>query len=52
MDSGRFQKMGIPGLYIADDCAKSLHVTIIAAAHGAKAALAINAELLREDVRP
>lgn len=51
VETGRFEKTDVPGLYIAGDCAKSVQLTIIAAAHGAEAAFAMNTELLRENLR-
>ncbi len=52
VETGRFEKTDLPGLYVAGDCAKSVQLAIIAAAHGAEAAFAINTELLRENLRP
>ena len=52
VETGRFEKTNVSGLYIAGDCAKSVQLAIIAAAHGAEAAFAINTELLREGLCP
>ncbi|MBN1203361.1 MAG: hypothetical protein JXB05_00365 [Myxococcaceae bacterium] len=43
------QDTGIPGLYVAGDAARDVQFVIVAAAEGAKAALAINKSLRIED---
>lgn len=45
----RLQKSNIPGLYVAGDAARDVQMVIVAAAEGAKAAIAINMELQQED---
>lgn len=52
VETGRFEKTNVSGLYIAGDSAKSVQLAIIAAAHGAEVAFAINTELLREGLCP
>jgi thioredoxin reductase len=47
--SRRLQKSNIPGLYVAGDAAREMQLVIVAAAEGAKAAVAINMELQLED---
>jgi thioredoxin reductase len=44
----RKQQTNIPGLYAAGDVVRDMHLVIIAAAEGAKAAVAINTELNKE----
>jgi thioredoxin reductase len=44
------QCTGVPGLYLAGDADKDVQFVIVAAAEGATAAVAINAELQREDL--
>jgi thioredoxin reductase len=44
------QKTEIPGVYIVGDAAKDLQFAIIAAAEGAKAAVAVHEELLEESL--
>ncbi|MBL9148135.1 MAG: NAD(P)/FAD-dependent oxidoreductase [Phycisphaerae bacterium] len=43
----RRQRTGVPGLYLAGDAAKEVQFAIVAAAEGATAAVAMNAELQR-----
>jgi thioredoxin reductase len=45
----RQQKSNIPGLYVAGDAARDMQLVIVAAAEGAKAGVAINMELQREE---
>lgn len=45
----RLQKSNIPGLYVAGDAARDVQMVIVAAAEGAKAAIAINMELQHEE---
>ncbi|WP_242926144.1 NAD(P)/FAD-dependent oxidoreductase [Pontibacter vulgaris] len=45
----RLQKSNIPGLYVAGDAARDMQLVIVAAAEGARAAVAINMELQLED---
>lgn len=46
--TNRFQQTNIEGLYVAGDAAKDMHFVVVAAAEGAKAAVTINKELLKE----
>lgn len=46
--TNHLEQTGVPGLYVAGDASRDLQFVIMAAAEGAKAAVAINAELLRE----
>jgi thioredoxin reductase len=45
----RLESTGIPGLYVAGDASKDVQLAIVAAAEGAKAALAINRALQEEE---
>lgn len=45
----RRQRTGVPGLYLAGDASKDVQFVVVAAAEGAKAGLAINAELQKSD---
>ena len=47
----RRQRTGVPGLYLAGDASKDVQFVIVAAAEGAKAAVGINADLQKQDVR-
>jgi len=49
--SNRQEATNVPGIYVAGDSAFHSHMAIIAAAEGAIAALAINTELLRRDIK-
>jgi thioredoxin reductase len=46
-----YEKTNVPGLYVAGDASQRVELAIVAAAEGAMAAFAINAELLEEDRR-
>jgi thioredoxin reductase len=45
----RVQKTNIDGLYVAGDASKDMHFVVVAAAEGAKAAVMINKELIKEE---
>lgn len=47
----RYERSGIPGLFVAGDASEDAQLAIVAAAEGAKAAIAINSELQRERER-
>ncbi|MBA3828863.1 MAG: NAD(P)/FAD-dependent oxidoreductase [Taibaiella sp.] len=47
--TNRQQRTSIPGLYVAGDAAFDIHFVIVAAAEGAKAAVAIHNDLLKTD---
>jgi thioredoxin reductase len=47
--TNRKQECSIPGLYVAGDAAIDIHFVIVAAAEGAKAAVAIHDDLLRAE---
>ena len=46
--TNRFQQTSTPGLYVAGDADKDMHLVVVAAAEGAKAGLIINKELQKE----
>lgn len=45
----RFERTGVPGLFVAGDASRDVQLAIVAAAEGAKAAFAINRELQEEE---
>ncbi len=47
----RLQQSNIPGLYVAGDAARDMQMVIVAAAEGAKAGVAINMDLQKEDMK-
>jgi thioredoxin reductase len=48
--TGEYETTNVPGLYVAGDASRLIHLAIIAAAEGAQAAFAINTSLLKEDL--
>jgi thioredoxin reductase len=46
---GRYEATDVPGVYVAGNAIKDVHLAIVAAAEGAKAAVGINKALTRED---
>jgi thioredoxin reductase len=49
--TGKLEGTNIPGLFVAGDASKDVQLAIVAAAEGAKAAIAINTSLQLEDAR-
>ncbi|MDQ3230210.1 MAG: NAD(P)/FAD-dependent oxidoreductase [Pseudobdellovibrionaceae bacterium] len=47
--TGRYESTNVPGLYVAGNMIKDVHLAIVAAAEGARAALGINKALAKED---
>ena len=45
----RFERTGVPRLYVAGDASRDVQLAIVAAAEGAKAGIAINRELQQEE---
>jgi thioredoxin reductase len=45
----RMEMTSVPGVYAAGDCSRDVQLVIIAAAEGARAAFAMNTELIREE---
>lgn len=48
--TGEYETTNVPGLYVAGDASRLIHLAIVAAAEGAQAAFAINTSLLKEDL--
>jgi thioredoxin reductase len=48
--TNRRQQTNIAGLYVAGDVSKDMHFVVVAAAEGAKAGVAINQELQKEEI--
>ncbi len=46
--ANKYQQTNIPGLYVAGDAARDMHLVVVAAAEGAKAGVIINKELQKE----
>jgi thioredoxin reductase len=51
VSTGGYEQTHVPGLYVAGDASRHAGLAIVAAAEGARAAFAINMELLKEDRR-
>jgi thioredoxin reductase len=47
--TGKLEDTNVPGLYVAGDASKDVQLAIVAAAEGAKAAIAINTSLQEDD---
>jgi thioredoxin reductase len=50
VDTGDYETTNIPGLYVAGDASRMVQFVIVAASEGAQAAVAINKELMKEDL--
>jgi thioredoxin reductase len=50
VDTGDYEMTNVPGVYVAGDASRLVQLAIVAAAEGAKAAFAINQELLKEEL--
>jgi thioredoxin reductase len=48
--TGNYEQTNVSGVYVAGDASRHAGLAIVAAAEGARAAFAINSELLREDL--
>ena len=48
---GKYESTNVPGVYVAGDASHDVHLAIIAAEEGTKAAFAINTALLKADLR-
>ncbi len=48
--TGKYESTHLPGLYVAGDASRAVQWVVVAAAEGAEAAFAINADLLQEDL--
>jgi thioredoxin reductase len=51
VDTGEYEITSVPGVYVAGDASRFAQFVIVAASEGAQAALAINKELMKEDLR-
>jgi thioredoxin reductase len=50
VSTGEYEVTNVPGLYVAGDASRLVQFVIVAASEGAQAAVAINKELMKEDV--
>jgi thioredoxin reductase len=50
--TGHCERTNVPGLYVAGDASRRVHFAVVAAAEGAMAGFAINAELVEEGIEP
>jgi len=50
VDTGEYEATSVPGVYVAGDASRMVQFVIVAAAEGAQAAVAINKELMKEDL--
>ena len=50
VDTGEYESTNVPGLYVAGDASRLVQFVIVAASEGAQAAVAINKELMKEDI--
>jgi len=50
VDTGDYEKTNVPGVYVAGDASRLVQFVIVAASEGAQAAVAINKELMKEDL--
>jgi thioredoxin reductase len=48
--TGEYEVTNVPGLYVAGDASRLVQFVIVAASEGAQAAVAINKELMKEDL--
>ena len=50
VSTGEYETTNVPGLYVAGDASRLVQFVVVAAAEGAQAAVAINKELMKEDL--
>jgi thioredoxin reductase len=50
VDTGEYETTNVPGLYVVGDASRLVQFVIVAASEGAQAAVAINKELMKEDL--
>jgi thioredoxin reductase len=48
--TGDYETTNVPGLYVAGDASRFVQLVVVAASEGAQAAVAINKELMKEDL--
>jgi thioredoxin reductase len=50
VDTGEYETTNVPGLFVAGDASRLVQFVVVAASEGAQAAVAINKELMKEDL--
>lgn len=50
VDTGEYESTNVPGLYVAGDASRLVQFVVVAASEGAQAAVAMNKELMKEDL--
>ena len=50
VDTGEYESTNVPGLYVAGDASRLVQFVVVAASEGAQAAVAINKELMQEEL--
>lgn len=50
VNTGEYETTSVPGLYVAGDASRLVQFVVVAASEGAQAAVAINKELMKEDL--
>ncbi len=50
VETGEYETTNVPGLFVAGDASRLVQFVIVAASEGAQAAVAINKELMKEDL--
>jgi thioredoxin reductase len=50
VDTGEYETTNVPGLYVAGDASRLVQFVVVAASEGAQAAVAINKDLINEDL--
>lgn len=50
VQTGDYEMTNVPGLYVAGDASRLVQFVVVAASEGAQAAVAINKELMKEDI--
>jgi thioredoxin reductase len=51
VETGEYEATNVPGVYVAGDASRLVQFVIVAASEGAQAAVAINKELMKEELR-
>jgi thioredoxin reductase len=50
VNTGDYEMTNVPGLYVAGDASRLVQFVVVAASEGAQAAVAINKELMKDDL--
>jgi thioredoxin reductase len=50
VDTGGYESTNVPGLFVAGDASRLVQFVVVAASEGAQAAVAINKELIKDDL--